>query len=113
MRASRNPGMPNEYNSIKIFADLSADTLQFRKSMAPITSTLREHDLNYRWGFPAKLLISHQGAIHAITTLKQGVQKLRDWGLPQPATEPTKTKVPKMSLEWTVKRKTALPLEHA
>ncbi|CAH2306941.1 Hypothetical predicted protein [Pelobates cultripes] len=63
--------MPNEYNSIKIFADLSADTLQFRKSMAPITSTLREHDLNYRWGFPAKLLISHQGAIHAITTLKQ------------------------------------------
>ncbi|CAH2304902.1 Hypothetical predicted protein [Pelobates cultripes] len=82
MRASRTPGMPNEYSSIKIFADLSADTLQFRKSMAPITSTLREHNLNYRWGFPAKLLISHQGAIHAIMTLQQGAQKLGDWGLP-------------------------------
>ncbi|CAH2224609.1 Hypothetical predicted protein [Pelobates cultripes] len=96
--------MPKEYSTIKIFADLSADTLQFRKSMSPITSILREHNLSYRWGFPAKLLVSHQGAIHSITNTKQGIQKMGDWGLPTPTPEPAKTTaMPRKSPEWTVK----------
>ncbi|CAH2295039.1 Hypothetical predicted protein [Pelobates cultripes] len=104
LRASRSSGMPPEYSSLKIFADISADTLHFRKSMVPITSILQEDTMIYRWGFPAKLLISHQDAIHSITTLKQGAQKLGDWGLTQPAPESTKSRtVPRRLPEWTVK----------
>ncbi|CAH2251460.1 Hypothetical predicted protein [Pelobates cultripes] len=100
MKASRKAGMPETYNSIKIFADLSADTLHFRKTMGPVTSALREYNVNYRWGYPAKLLISHHDAIHSINTVAQGVQQLKEWGIP--IQNPTKAaKVPRMSPEWT------------
>ncbi|CAH2251556.1 Hypothetical predicted protein, partial [Pelobates cultripes] len=59
---------PEPYSNIKVFADLSASTLQFRKSLSQITTTLRSNDIGYCWGFPAKLLIQKQGVIHAVAT---------------------------------------------
>ncbi|CAH2282104.1 Hypothetical predicted protein [Pelobates cultripes] len=102
MKASRKADMPEAYSSIKIFADLSADTLHFRKTMGPVTSALRDHNVNYRWGYPAKLLISYQDAIHPVNTVAQGIQQLKEWGLPIQNLHPTKAaKVPRMSPEWT------------
>ncbi|CAH2314819.1 Hypothetical predicted protein [Pelobates cultripes] len=78
LRASRTSDMPDPYGQIKIFVDLSAATLQFRKNLTPITSTLRDQNVAYRWGYPAKLLVHHREALHAITSLELGITKLKD-----------------------------------
>ncbi|CAH2311907.1 Hypothetical predicted protein [Pelobates cultripes] len=103
MKASRSSDMPDPYSRIKLFADLSAATLQFRKNLTPVTSTLRDHNIAYRWGYPAKLLIHHRDALHAIPTLELGITKLKSWGLQTPeAHQHHPSKVPRLSPEWTV-----------
>ncbi|CAH2275640.1 Hypothetical predicted protein, partial [Pelobates cultripes] len=103
MRASRNANMPDPYGHIKIFADLSAETLQFRKNLTPITTTLREQKFVYRWGYPAKLLVHHGGTLHAIFTLDMGLSKLKDWGFQVPERSQQKpAKVPRISPEHCV-----------
>ncbi|CAH2251385.1 Hypothetical predicted protein [Pelobates cultripes] len=84
MKASRSSDMPDPYSRIKLFADLSAATLQFRNNLTPVTSTLRDHNIAYRWGYPAKLLIHYRDALHAIPTLELGIAKLKSWGLQTP-----------------------------
>ncbi|CAH2284044.1 Hypothetical predicted protein, partial [Pelobates cultripes] len=73
--------MPDPYGHIKIFADLSAETLQYRKSLVQITTTLREKNIAYRWGYPAKLLIHREGKMHVITNAEKGLNQLKDWGI--------------------------------
>ncbi|CAH2330218.1 Hypothetical predicted protein, partial [Pelobates cultripes] len=63
--------MPEKFSNIKIFSDLSAETLQYRKSLAQITLSLRNQGVNYRWGYPAKLLVYHGDSLHAITSATQ------------------------------------------
>ncbi|CAH2223495.1 Hypothetical predicted protein, partial [Pelobates cultripes] len=86
-----NAALLEPYSAVKVFVDtlisnplsvLSASTLQFRKSMAQITATLRSNDLSYRWGYLAKLLIQKQGVIHAVATQKKGLLTLKDWDVP-------------------------------
>ncbi|CAH2219485.1 Hypothetical predicted protein [Pelobates cultripes] len=101
-KACRNTALPEPYSSIKIFADLSATTLQFRKSLAQVTTTLRSNDIGYRWGYPAKLLIQNQGVIHAVVTEAEGLRKLQDWGIPIPSSQASsQAKVPRLTQDWT------------
>ncbi|CAH2273374.1 Hypothetical predicted protein [Pelobates cultripes] len=103
MKASRASGLPDPYSRIKLFADLSAATLQFRKNLTPVTTTLRDHNIAYRWGYPAKLLIHYRDALHAIPTLELGIAKLQSWGLQMPEVHRhLPSKVPRLSPEWTV-----------
>ncbi|CAH2293777.1 Hypothetical predicted protein [Pelobates cultripes] len=102
VRASRTPGMPDPYKDLKIFTDLSAATLQFRKSLTPLTTTLREKGIMYRWGYPAKLLIQYQDSLHAVSSLPAGKEKFKMWGLPVASTDDhNKAKIPRMTPEWT------------
>ncbi|CAH2272682.1 Hypothetical predicted protein [Pelobates cultripes] len=61
--------MPEPYQDLKLFTDLSAATLQFRKSLTPLTTTLRSQGIAYRWGYPAKLLIHYRDTLHAVDSL--------------------------------------------
>ncbi|CAH2328673.1 Hypothetical predicted protein [Pelobates cultripes] len=79
--ASRTAEMSDPYGHIKMFADLSAETLQYRKNLAQITATLREKKIADRWGYPAKLLIHYEGKMHTISNLDTGLAKLNDWGI--------------------------------
>ncbi|CAH2278221.1 Hypothetical predicted protein, partial [Pelobates cultripes] len=78
--------MSDKYSNIKVFANLLAERLQFWKSLSLLTSTLRDNHLNYRWGYPAKLLVLNQEAMHAVTGLAPSIQKLKHWGIPIPDT---------------------------
>ncbi|CAH2301660.1 Hypothetical predicted protein [Pelobates cultripes] len=102
MRESRTAGMPDPYGHIKIFADLSAETLQFRKSLTQITATLREKNIAYRWGYPAKLLIHREGKMHVILNTEMGLLKLKDWGI-QVAEEVKqhRPKIPRVPRDWS------------
>ncbi|CAH2277171.1 Hypothetical predicted protein, partial [Pelobates cultripes] len=74
----------------------------FRKSLTTLTSSLRTKDISYCWGYPAKLLIVRQGAIHSVMTIEDSLQKLRDWGIPLPKLQPAiPAKIPRMMPVWT------------
>ncbi|CAH2292959.1 Hypothetical predicted protein [Pelobates cultripes] len=94
--------MPDPYGHIKIFADLSAETLQFRKSLTQITATLREKNIAYRWGYPAKLLIHREGKMYVILNTEMGLLKLKDWGI-QVAEEVKQHlhKIPRVTRDWS------------
>lgn len=41
-----------------------------------IMKALQNHCIHYKWGFPTKLLIMHQGKTHVVRTLSSGLQLL-------------------------------------
>ncbi|CAH2300970.1 Hypothetical predicted protein [Pelobates cultripes] len=101
VRASHSSGMPEPYQDFKIFTDLLAATLQFRKSLNPLTATLRTLGITYRWGYPAKLLIHYQDSLHAVDSLPAGKEKCQSWGLSITVTgDQTKEKIPRITPEW-------------
>ncbi|CAH2251472.1 Hypothetical predicted protein [Pelobates cultripes] len=92
MRASRQrQSLPEPHQRTTIYADISAATLKKSKTFAAITEQLRQHKKPYRWGFPVKLLISHEGTITAIHTPEAGLKALQDWGILPPTTTATAT----------------------
>lgn len=68
--------LPEQYPRLQLYADLSQYTLQKRKSLLPITKALRNH-ITYRWGYPVKLIITHNDASSMKTTLNKGLALLR------------------------------------
>ncbi|CAH2300985.1 Hypothetical predicted protein [Pelobates cultripes] len=90
MQASRwRKDLPAPYNTIQLYSDLSARTLQKRREFKAITDALRLHDMPYRWGHPVRLLIHKNGVINTITTPEEGKKALKKWGIPfLPSTHP-------------------------
>lgn len=73
--------LPSPYTGIQLFPDLSKYTLQLN----PITKGLQNHKLQYKWRYPATILIVHNGQTHAIGDLKKGLKLLHSWGIiPEP-----------------------------
>ncbi|CAH2306632.1 Hypothetical predicted protein [Pelobates cultripes] len=70
---------PEEYATIRIYADLSAATLRRRKEFSQVTGALRAHGIRYKWGFPTKLIITKEGKTTVIQTPEDGEQKLQGW----------------------------------
>lgn len=49
--AKRSPAVPEEFNGISLYADISQQTGLNRKKLAPLTKILRNNSIIYRWGF--------------------------------------------------------------
>ncbi|CAH2273708.1 Hypothetical predicted protein [Pelobates cultripes] len=81
--------------------------LQFRKSLASITTSLRTHNVavgsrGYRWGYLAKLLVQHQDVTHQITSIEDGTRNLQTWGIPMPKPQrQDRPKVPRLTQKLT------------
>ncbi|CAH2296167.1 Hypothetical predicted protein, partial [Pelobates cultripes] len=98
VKAGRNGDLPEPYSVLKVFTNLSAQTFQFQKSLVQITTMLRAHNVPYRWGFPAKLIVHHHNSNHPIASVEEGVRKLTEWGLPRPDVQLDPTaKIPRLS----------------
>lgn len=65
----KNKHPPGQYSSIQLFADLSQFTMQRRRSLLPVTKALRNHNIIYRWGYPAKLTVTWDDHTSVINTL--------------------------------------------
>uniref|UniRef100_A0A803J6A6 L1 transposable element RRM domain-containing protein n=1 Tax=Xenopus tropicalis TaxID=8364 RepID=A0A803J6A6_XENTR len=50
-----------EDNTIKLFQDISKTTLTKRKLLKPLTDTLRDNNIPYRWGYPFSLTATKDG----------------------------------------------------
>lgn len=102
--ARKLPQLPDPYHRVKLFADLSQFTIRARQRLAPITATLRQHNVLYRWGYPTKLIIMRNGVTHTINTLDDGSKVLQTLGIAfslalQPMIRPTGIKVGR---DWTL-----------
>lgn len=60
------------FTSFVLYADLSKPTMDNRRQITTITKALQKHHIPYKWGFPTKLLIVHQGKTHTVRTLPEG-----------------------------------------
>lgn len=96
--------LPAEYTRLQILPDVSRFTLQKRKNLATITKALRNHKILHMWKHPASLPITYNGATTTITSLEEGVNLLKKWGiLPPPADLSPRTPTPlPINDEWQV-----------
>ncbi|CAH2276089.1 Hypothetical predicted protein [Pelobates cultripes] len=96
--------LPEPYQKISIYADISVTTMAKRREFINITKTLRNHQVPYRWGYPTKLLIWHRGKTEAILEPEAGMAKLKEWGLHHNMghQSPQKTQLKKMRAEWSM-----------
>lgn len=81
--------LPNPFTTVALYADLSKATMEYRRQLATITKALQNHKITYKWGFPIKLLITHQNKTHAVRTLPAGLKLLKTWPIiPEEAPDP-------------------------
>lgn len=77
--AKRTARLPDPFANIALYADLSKATMENRRQLSTITKALQNHKIPYKWGFPTKLLITHQNKTHVVRTLSMGLTLLRNW----------------------------------
>lgn len=73
--------LPPQAANLQVLPDLSQFTLQRRRNLSSITKALRNHKIIYRWKYPAKLEISHNGSKHFLSSLEEGIRLLRSWSI--------------------------------
>uniref|UniRef100_A0A8C5P9X2 Uncharacterized protein n=1 Tax=Leptobrachium leishanense TaxID=445787 RepID=A0A8C5P9X2_9ANUR len=83
-RAVRNTTPAMEGVTPHFYNDLAPSTLQKRRTLKPLTDLLRQHGIRYRWGFPFRLLIPHNGAFLTLRTPLDGPGILETLGIPVP-----------------------------
>lgn len=72
---------PAQYTSLQLLPDLSRHTLQKRRNLATITKALRNHHILHKWKYPATLSITYNGTTTNISTMEEGLNALRHWGI--------------------------------
>uniref|UniRef100_A0A8C5M2A8 Uncharacterized protein n=1 Tax=Leptobrachium leishanense TaxID=445787 RepID=A0A8C5M2A8_9ANUR len=73
--------LPPPYADLLFFPDLSATTMSKRKEFLPVTKILRNHQIQYRWGFPLKLLVTRDGELTVLRNVGDGLAALQTWNL--------------------------------
>ena len=82
MRASRNtPNINLDGVKLQIYPDISPATLDRRRRMKEVTSILQSARIKYRWGFPFKLSIMHNGNTYTVYNVIEGKDLLIKLGL--------------------------------
>lgn len=66
---------------LQLYGDLSQATLAKRRSFHQVTSSLRKANISYRWGFPTRLLIFHDGSTVSFTSPEDGIKWLSRWNV--------------------------------
>ena len=77
----KHESVPQQYQDLQFYADLSQHTLLKRRNLNTVTKVLRNHRIIYRWGYPTKLSVTKDNRTFTITSLERGLDLLRDWGI--------------------------------
>ena len=102
MRASRNtPNISFEGKRIQIYPDISPATLDRRRRMKEVTSVLQSARIKYRWGFPFKLTIPHNGSTYTVFNVIEGKELLIKLGLLPNEPHPRLPTTPRPSPIWS------------
>ncbi|CAH2324101.1 Hypothetical predicted protein [Pelobates cultripes] len=88
---------PFEKATLSFYRDLSRPTVLWRSRFKPLTTTLHQHSIPYRWAFPRSLVISHGGATTRLTDAAEMDSVLIALGLatyPAPTTQAARQQPP-------------------
>lgn len=77
----RLPDLPAKFSQLSIYSDLSAATMLRRKEFSPYTKILRDHNIQYRWGFPVKVIIYKNGTPYVCSEPAAMKNVLQQWRL--------------------------------
>lgn len=101
LRAARNrQRITLDDRTIQIYPDISPATLDRRRGMKEITTALQAAHIRYRWGFPFKLVIPHNGTTYSATSLLEGQEALVKLGLLDPDVIRRPPSTPRLSPIW-------------
>lgn len=90
--------LPERFRQLAIYPDLSAATMLKRREFAPLTKILREQNIQYRWGFPVKLIIYREGVPIICNDPASAKDALQKWNmLITPTNSPPRKRVSKPS----------------
>ncbi|KAG8579381.1 hypothetical protein GDO81_010854 [Engystomops pustulosus] len=104
MAARSQPSLPPRFKDISVSADLSAATLSRCRAFQQSTAILRAHGIQYRWGFPVKLLINKNGTKMMANSPEEALHLCKKWNLTEEEVEAHPTKRPSPSRiqeEWS------------
>lgn len=101
LRASRNShNIELNGAKIQIFPNISQATLERRRKMKEIMSILQSAHIRYRWGFPFKLTVLHNGTTYTVLNVTEGKDLLVKLGLLDPEQNPRPPSMPHSSPLW-------------
>lgn len=102
MRASRNtPNIELDGSRLQIYPNISPATLDRRRRMKEVTSILQTARIKYRWDFPFKLLVIHNGSTHTVYNIIEGKELLVKLGLLEPEPPKRLPVTPRASPIWS------------
>lgn len=91
MHAPRNtPNIVLDGTRLQIYPDISPATLDRRRRMKEVTNILQTARIRYRWVFPFKLTVPHNGSTYTAYNVIEGKKLLVKLGLldPNPPNRP-------------------------
>lgn len=71
--------LPDPFTTVAFYSNLSNATMENYRQLSTLTKALQNHKIPYKWGFPTKLLITHQNKTQAVRTLSAGLKILKTW----------------------------------
>ena len=83
----KHESIPQQYQDLQFYADLSQYTLLKRRNLNTVTKVLRNHRIIYRWGYPTKISVTKDNRTFTITSLEKGLDLLKEWGILPDSTE--------------------------
>lgn len=90
---------------VSVFPDLTAETLQKRRELKPITTCLREAKISYRWVSHYRLSVLHLGKVLQAADVPSGCELLTTLGLALPrsllVTPANSSDTPAQKPSWT------------
>lgn len=95
-KARKEIKLPDPYSEITLYADLSKHTMQ----ACPLNQIIyRNHNVIYRWGFPAKLLVTWEGK-YTVLSVEAGMQLVEQWSLLSAEQQPDDASPAKVDPLW-------------
>ncbi|CAH2322246.1 Hypothetical predicted protein [Pelobates cultripes] len=71
-----------EASQVTFYQDLTRNTLLWRRSLAPVTTQLRDAKIDYKWTLPMSLTVTKEGATLSLSSLQEAELFLRALGIP-------------------------------
>lgn len=88
------PELPERFQNLSIYPDLSAATMLKRKEFSVYTKILRDAGISYKWGFPVKLIVFKDGSPAVCPDPDTAKEALISWNLIPPQDTSPKRKNP-------------------
>lgn len=85
---------------LQIYPDISQATLDRCRKMKEITTVPSSVRIRYRWGFPFKQIIPHNGTTYVPTSIPEGQDILAKLGLVNPNNLPHTPSTPRPAQIW-------------